>query len=141
MIERWVIFAILSTVFAGCTSVIAKQGLAGISGELGLSVRTMFVCGWVVLFAAAFVRRGELAVITGQNLFWLGLSGLTTAASWVFYYKALKEGDVSSVALIDKGSFLVTVILAWLFLGEQITGRVLLGSALILAGLLVVARR
>lgn len=139
--ERWVIFALVSTLFAGCTSVIAKHGLSGISGELGVVIRTGFVFVWVALFSAAFVRRGEWALLTGQNLFWLGLSGLTTAASWICYYKALKEGEVSSVALIDKGSFLVAVFLAWLLLGERITIRTLAGSALILAGLLVVARR
>lgn len=139
--ERWVIFALISTVFAGMTSVIAKQGLAGISGELGLAIRTLFVVGWVLLFALIFVRREEFAALTPRSFLWLGLSGLTTAASWIFYYKALKDGEVSSVALIDKGSFLVAVLLAWLLLGEKITGRVAIGSALILAGLLIVARR
>lgn len=139
--ERWVVFALLSAAFAGMTSVIAKQGLAGISGELGLTIRTLFVVGWVLLFAGLFVRRTEFAALTPQNCAWLGLSGLTTAASWFFYYKALKDGEVSSVALIDKGSFLVAVLLAWLMLGEKMTGRVLVGSAMILAGLLTVSRR
>jgi transporter family protein len=66
---------------------------------------------------------------------------VTTAASWVFYYKALKEGEVSTVALIDKGSFIVAVLLAWLILGERITLRVAAGGLLIVAGLAVVSRR
>ena len=67
--------------------------------------------------------------------------GATTAASWVFYYKALAAGEVSTVALIDKGSFVVAVVLAWAVLGEKVTPRTAVGAALVLAGLLVAAKR
>ena len=127
--------------FAGFTSVIAKMGLSGISGELGLAVRTCFVFLFVLTFAFYAVPKQDLGLITQQNLGWLALSGVTTAISWVFYYKALKDGDVSTVALIDKGSFIVAVLLAWLILKEQITVRTILGGALILAGLVVVSRK
>jgi transporter family protein len=140
-VERWVIFAIVSMLFAGFTSVIAKQGLTGITGELGLTVRTVFVSVFVFGFAAVMVPRAEYGLLTPRNYFWLGLSGVTTTLSWIFYYKALKEGEVSIVALIDKGSFIVAVVLAWLLLGERITPRIAVGSALILSGLLVVSRR
>ena len=139
--ERWVWFAILSMFFAGFTSVIAKQGLAGITGELGLTVRTVFVSVFVFLFASVAVARTEWSALTSRHFLWLGASGLTTAISWIFYYKALKEGEVSTVALIDKGSFIVAVALAWWFLGEAITPRKAVGAALILAGLLVVSRK
>lgn len=139
--ERWVLFAIISMLFAGLTSVIAKHGLTGITGELGLTVRTVFVAVFVFGFAALMVPLSELRTLTARNYVWLGLSGATTAVSWIFYYKALKLGEVSTVALIDKGSFIVAVALAWLLLGERITPRVITGSVLILAGLLVVSRR
>jgi len=139
--ERWVLFAFISMLFAGITVVIAKPGLDGISAELGLAVRTGFVAIFVFGFAAFAVPREQLGLLTRHNFIWLGLSGATAAASWVFYYKALKDGEVSTVALIDKGSFVVAVILAWLFLGERITWRVASGMALILAGLFVLARR
>lgn len=139
--ERWVWYAVVSMVFAGFTSVIAKQGLAGISGELGLTVRTVFVAVFVMGFAAVAVSRTEWGSLQTGNSMWLGLSGATTAVSWVFYYKALKEGQVSTVALIDKGSFIVAVVLAWLILGERITLRIGVGSGLILAGLVVVSRK
>ena len=139
--DRWVLFAIVSMVFAGFTSVIAKLGLAGISSELGLTVRTCFVFGFVLMFAAWALAPKDVQTLTTGNVAWLALSGLTTAISWVFYYKALSEGEVSTVALIDKGSFVVAVLLAWLLLGERITPRVALGTGLILAGLLVVARK
>jgi transporter family protein len=127
--------------FAGVTSVVAKMGLAGISGELGLSIRTAFVAAFVLLFALLSVPRQELAALNRQNLFWLGVSGVTTTASWIFYYKALKLGDVATIALIDKGSILVSIALAALVLHEQITLRVVSGGALILAGLLIVSRK
>lgn len=139
--ERWVIYAAISMLFAGMTAVIAKHGLDGISGELGLTVRTVFVALFVFGFAAWAVSRDQFAAITRYHLLWLGLSGLTTAASWVFYYKALKEGEVSTVALIDKGSFLVAVVLAWLLLGERITWRTATGCIFVATGLLIVARR
>ena len=137
--ERWVAFAILSMLFAGCTAVIAKLGLAGISAELGLAVRTSFVFVLVLLFAAFVVPVADVQTLSWTNIVGLGLSGVTTAVSWVFYYKAIHEGQVSTVALIDKGSFLIAIVLAWLLLGERITMRIALGAALVLAGLLVVA--
>jgi transporter family protein len=139
--EKWVVYAIISMAFAGFTSVIAKLGLTGISSELGLAIRTCFVFFFVLAFAAFAVPKQELGVLTQNNIGWLALSGVTTAISWVFYYKALKQGDVSTVALIDKGSFIVAVLLAWLILKEQITMRVILGGALILAGLIIVSRK
>ena len=139
--DRWVVYAFVSMLFAGFTSVIAKMGLNGISGELGLAVRTVYVAVFVLIFALLFVKVSEVRQLGMDNYAWLGLSGVTTALSWIFYYKALKEGDVSTVALIDKGSFIVAVLLAWFILKEQITARVVIGCLLIGAGLLVVSYR
>jgi len=139
--EKWVLYAIISMIFAGFTSVIAKLGLAGISSDLGLAVRTCFVFVLVLAFSALVVPRQEFGSITLHNVGWLALSGVTTAISWVFYYKALKDGEVSTVALIDKGSFVVAVFLAWFILREQITLRVVAGCVLIVAGLFIVSRK
>ncbi|QDH14915.1 EamA family transporter [Oecophyllibacter saccharovorans] len=141
MDNRWLLYALASMVFAGCTSVIAKMGLNGISAELGLGVRTLFVSAFVFLLVIALVPAREVNALRGDNWLWLGLSGLTTALSWIFYYKALKLGDVANVALIDKGSVVVAMLLAWMFLGEAVTWRMGVGCALIVAGLLVIARR
>ncbi len=139
--KPWVLYAIISMIFAGFTSVIAKLGLTGISGELGVTVRTGFVFLFVLAFAAFAVPGSHWSGLTRSNFLWLGLSGLTTAASWVFYYKAIKDGEVSTVALIDKGSILVAVLLAFFILKEQITVRTLLGAACMLAGLFIIAKR
>src|SRR5512133_1879829 len=105
--ERWIAYAFISMAFAGFTSVIAKLGLSGISGDLGLAVRTCFVFVFVLMFAAAVVPAAELASLNARNVAWLALSAVTTAGSWIFYYKAIKLGDVSTVALIDKGSVVI----------------------------------
>jgi bacterial/archaeal transporter family protein len=139
--ERWVVYALLSMVFAGLTGVLAKQGLSDISSELALVVRTVFVFGLVLAFGMFVVPRAELGQLTGKHCLWLGLSAVATAASWVFYYKALQQGEVSTVALIDKGSFLVAVLLAWLILGETLTLRHGVAAMFILVGLLIAAKR
>jgi len=139
--ERWVIYAIISMFFAGFTSVVAKQGLVGISAELGLTIRTIFVCIFVLVFAAMAVDPAEVKSLQKVNYVWLAFSAITTAGSWIFYYKALKVGDVATVALIDKGSVVIAILLAWWLLKEAITLRLILGALLIVAGLFVIAKK
>ena len=86
------------------------------------------------------VPASELQALGWRNIFWLGVSGVTTAGSWIFYYKAIKLGDVSTVALIDKGSVVIALLLSWWILHETITPAKLAGGGLIVAGLFVIAR-
>ena len=137
--ERWVVYALLSMGFAGCTAVIAKIGLSNITGELGLTVRTVFVSVFVLLFAVWMVPLEQFRTIRWHNIWWLAASGIATALSWIFYYKAIKIGDVSKVALIDKGSVVVSIILATLILGETITWPMVIGSVLVVSGVYVMA--
>lgn len=139
--QRWVLYAILSACFAGFTAVIAKKGLIGISSELGLTIRTLFVCIFVIIFALFAVPPAEVKSLQKVNYIWLGLSGVATAGSWIFYYKALKMGDVATVALIDKGSVVIAILLAWWLLKEAISLQTALGALLIVAGLLVIAKK
>ncbi|MEI6338795.1 MAG: EamA family transporter [Verrucomicrobiota bacterium] len=139
--KTWVIYAVISMVFAGVTSVIAKMGLVGISGELGLAVRTVLVFLFVMAFAVFTVPAASLGTLNQANYLWLGLSAVTTSLSWIFYYRALKDGQVSTIALIDKGSILVAIVLACVILKEQITPRIALGGLLILTGLAVIAKK
>lgn len=139
--ERWIVYAFLSMFFAGFTSVIAKQGLTDISGELGLTIRTLFVGLFVLLFAATTISFTEIQSLQKSNIIWLASSAITTTLSWIFYYKALKLGDVATVALIDKGSVIVAIILAALILHETITLRVILGACLMMAGLFVITSK
>jgi bacterial/archaeal transporter family protein len=139
--KSWVTYALISMFFAGFTSVIAKIGLSGITAELGLAIRTCFVFLFILVFATVTLSKSQFSGLTGHHYWWLGLSGVTTAVSWIFYYKAIKEGEVSTVALIDKGSMVVTVTLAFFILEEKITGQTLLGGMLVVSGLFVIARR
>lgn len=138
--SNWIWYAFISMFFAGFTSVIAKKGLADISGDLGLTIRTCFVFVFVLGFAWFVVPHKDWCLLKTSNLLWLGASAVTTTISWIFYYKAIKLGDVSTVALIDKGSVIVAVALAFLVLHESITSAKMLGAALIAAGLIVIAR-
>ena len=138
--ERWIVYAFIPMVFAGFTSVIAKLGLSGISGDLGLAMHTCFVFVFVLMFAAAVVPASALASLDARNIGWLAVSAVTTAGSWIFYYKAIKLGDVSTVALIDKGSVVIAVLLSFWMLHEAVNVPKLIGALLIVAGLLVMAR-
>lgn len=138
--KTWIVYAFISMIFAGITGVIAKKGLTDISGDMGLTIRTCFVFVFTMAFAAFVVPARELALVKTPNWLWLAASAATTTLSWIFYYRAIQLGEVSTVALIDKGSVVVAVVLAFIVLHETITGPKLIGSALILAGILVIAR-
>lgn len=138
--ERWIAYAIVSMLFAGATAVVAKLGLTGISAELGLAVRTAVIFAIVIATAVVLVPRAELQSLTAANVGWLALSGVLAAVSWVFYYKAVQLGEVSTVALIDKGSVVVALLLAVLVLNEPLNAGKLTGGALMLVGLFIVAR-
>ena len=141
--ERWKLYAIGAALSAGMTSVIAKAGLKNLGADLGLAVRTAFVFAFVMVNLALWTD-GPSASVALRNSGWktislLALSALTTALSWICYYRAMKEGTVTFVSLVDKGSILVTLALSVVILGEPFTGRVAIGAALILSGILVLS--
>ncbi len=137
IMKQFQIYAIISMIFAGLTSVIAKAGLKNVSSDTGLAVRTsfVFVLIWLNIFAFSHLR--DFSSLTKKDVFLLGLSGVTTTISWIFYYRAIKIGNVSEVALIDKGSIIITLLLSFLFLNEQFTWKIAVGGSLIIAGLLI----
>lgn len=135
--KQYQIFAIISMVFAGLTSVIAKAGLKNVSSDTGLAVRTVFVFVFVWLNIFLFNNVKDFSNLTKKDITLLGISALTTSLSWIFYYKAIKVGNVSEVALIDKASILITIVLSIVFLNEQFTWKLAVGMCMILGGLLV----
>src|ERR1044071_3180916 len=113
--KNWILFAFISMFFAGLTSVIAKFGLKNITGDLGVAIRTSAVLIFVWANVLMFGHTKHLPALTRTDLLFLVMSGLTTALSWIFYYKAIKIGEVSVVAGIDKASLVVTILLSlWL---------------------------
>jgi transporter family protein len=141
--ERWKLYAFAAALFAGITAVIAKAGLKTIGADLGLAVRTAFVFLFTTT-AVLLLTDTSKAATTLQSAGWkaitlLALSALTTTLSWICYYRAMHEGTVSYVALVDKGSILVTLALSVLLLGEPFTWRLAGGAVLVTAGLFVLA--
>ena len=133
----WVIFAILSAVFAALTSILAKIGIEGVNSNLATAVRTIVVVlmAWFMVFVTG--NLNGIVDISKKSWLFLILSGLATGASWLCYYKALQLGEASKVVPIDKLSIVITIILAFVFLGEQITLKSLIGCTLIVAGTFV----
>ncbi len=133
----WMIFAILSAVFAALTSILAKVGIEGVNSNLATAIRTVVVVvmAWgMVLLTHAQSGLGE---ISRKSWIFLILSGLATGASWLCYYKALQMGEASKVVPIDKLSVVLTLILAFIFLHEEFTTKSLIGCILIGAGTLI----
>ncbi len=136
--EKWIIYALVSMVFAGLTSVIAKFGMKEMNSDTALMIRTAVVFIFVVSNAFLFKNAFQEVRKAGPNdLMFLAVSGLTTTLSWIFYYRAMKLGPVSYVASIDKASIVVTILLSFVLLKEPITPKILLGAGLIVAGMLV----
>jgi transporter family protein len=137
----WTWNAVLAALFAGATAVIAKMGLAGINADLATLVRTAFVLFF--LGAVYCVLHGTPAVgqLSAKVLALLALSALSTALSWLFYYRAIQVGPVAGVAAIDKGSIIVTAVLAAVLLGEALTVRMIGGAVLLSTGLWLMTTR
>ena len=136
--ERWIIYAIVSMFFAGMTSVIAKFGMKDLSSDTALAIRT-FVVFTIVILNAFFLRNAyqELLHAPAKNFIFLAISGITTSLSWIFYYRAMKEGQVSYVVSIDKASIVVSLLLSFIILKEPVTAKVLIGAGFIVIGMLV----
>lgn len=133
----WMIFAVLSAVFAALTSILAKVGIEGVNSNLATAIRTIVVV--IMAWGMVFLTHAQngLAEISKKSWIFLILSGLATGASWLCYYKALQMGDASKVVRIDKLSVVITLILAFVFLHEQFTAKSLIGCILIGAGTLI----
>ena len=133
----WLLFAILSAVFAALTSILAKIGIEGVNSNLATSIRTVVVVflSWGMVFLTN--TQGGIAQISKKSWIFLILSGLATGASWLCYYRALQMGEASKVVPIDKLSVVITLLLAFIFLHEEFSARSLVGCVLIGAGTLV----
>ena len=134
----WAVFAFLSAVFAALTSILAKVGIEGVNSNLATAVRTVVVLAmaWGMVFITD--TQDGIMDISKKSWIFLILSGLATGASWLCYYKALQIGEASKVVPIDKLSVVITLILAVIFLHENMNAKSILGSLLITAGTLCI---
>jgi transporter family protein len=139
-IDSWLPWALLSALFAGVTAVLAKVGVQDVDSNLATAVRTMviLVFAWGVALAT---RAQPLSEVSRKAWLFLVLSGLATGVSWLCYFRALKLGEASKVAPVDKLSVVFAIALAALFLREKLTWQHWVGGALIVGGSLVIAYR
>lgn len=133
----WFVFALLSAVFAALTSILAKVGIDGVNSNLATAIRTVVVLAmaWGMVFLTK--AQGGISTISRKSWLFLILSGLATGASWLCYYRALQIGQASKVVPVDKLSVVITLVLAFVFLGEKFTVKSAIGCVLIGAGTLL----
>lgn len=133
----WLIYALLSAVFAALTSILAKVGIEDVNSNLATAIRTLVVVAlaWAMVFITQ--QSSSLTMISKKSWIFLILSGLATGLSWLCYYKALQTGVVSKVVAVDKISIVLTFILAVCFLHEAFTLKSVIGITLIAIGTLV----
>jgi hypothetical protein len=133
----WKYYALLSALFAALTAIFAKTGVKAIDSDLATAIRTTVIL-FLVWAIALFGRHAHgLREVSGHAWLFLILSGLSTGLSWLFYFKALRTGDVSRVAPIDKLSVVFTIMLAFIFLHETVSLRVIIGALFIVLGSLI----
>ena len=130
----WIVFALLSAVFAALTSIFAKIGIDGVNSNLATAVRTVVVVVMSCLMVFIMNNQSGLAQISKKRWVFLILSGIATGASWLCYYRALQLGKATEVAAVDKLSIIFTLILAFIFLHDTFTVKSLIGCALIATG-------
>lgn len=133
----WVVFALLSAVFAALTSIFAKIGIENVNSNLATAIRTVIVLvmAWLIVFATG--KHQQIVDISTKSWIFLALSGLATGLSWLCYFYALQIGEASKVVPVDKFSVVITMIMAFFILGEVITTKTIIGGLLITAGTLV----
>lgn len=134
---QWLLYALMSAFFAALTAIFAKAGLKDVNADLATAIRTaiiLFITWGIVLFKGT---AGQINALSKNNWIFLTLSAFATGASWLFYYRALQTGKASEVSIVDKGSIIFTVLLAFLFLKEPLTPKLLVAVGLIFSGLLV----
>lgn len=130
----WAVYALLSAVFAALTGILAKLGMADINSNLATAIRTtvVLVMAWAIVLASG--KQTELGTITARGWVFLILSGLATGLSWLCYFHALQIGEASKVIPIDKFSVVLSIVLAFVVLGEKVTVTKVVGGALITLG-------
>ena len=135
----WVVWALLSAVFAAATALFAKVGVENVDSNLATAIRTSIVVVFTWAIALAVGRHDEIHLIPTKSWVFLVLSGLGTGASWLCYFRALQLGPASAVAPLDKLSVVLVIVGAWFFLGERLSAIQLGGASLITIGAIVLA--
>ena len=135
--KAWMLYAVLAAVFAALTSILAKMGISGVESNLGTAIRTgvVLIMAWVIVLARG--KQAQLKSIDKKELLFIGLSGIATGASWLCYYYAIQNGEVSVVVPIDKLSIIVTVVFSYFVFKEKLSKKAYAGLCLMVVGTLL----
>ena len=135
--KTWMLYAVLAAVFAALTSILAKMGISGVESNLGTAIRTgvVLIMAWVIVYAKG--KQTQIKSIDKKELLFIGLSGIATGASWLCYYYAIQNGEVSVVVPIDKLSIIVTVIFSYFVFKEKLSKKAFAGLCLMVVGTLL----
>ena len=135
----WLIYAVLSAVFASLTAILGKIGISGVDSNLGTAIRTtvVLVMAWLMVFVKG--KSSQIKGIVKKELLFIVLSGFATGASWLCYYRALQGGPASVVVPIDKLSILITIAFSWIVFHEKLTKKAAIGLLCIIAGTILLA--
>ena len=134
---HWAVYAMLAAFFAALTSILAKIGIENVNANLATAIRTavVLILAWGIVFATG--RHHEIAAVSQKSWLFLVLSGFATGLSWLFFFRALQIGEVSKVVPVDKFSVVLTMLLAFLILGEAASAKTIAGGILITIGTLI----
>jgi len=133
----WIVYALLGALFAAVTGILIKIGISGVNSNLATAIRTVVVLimAWGIVFATG--KHAEITNITQKSWIFLVLSGVATGTSWMFFYRALQMGQASKVIPIDKLSVVISIVFAFIILGEEVSAKAIIGAVLIALGTLV----
>lgn len=132
--RSWLIYALLSAIFAALTAILGKVGIENVESNLGTAIRTIVVLFMAWLIVLVTGKQKEVGKVDRKSWLFIVLSGIATGLSWIFYYHALQDGQASIVVPIDKLSILITVLFAYVFLKEKLSKKSTFGLALIVCG-------
>jgi len=134
--KRWLLYALLSAIFAALTAILSKIGIEDVDSNLGTAIRTVFVLfmAWVIVFASK--KQSEIKVINAKSWLFIILSALATGLSWLFYFRALQEGKAGIVVPIDKLSIIISIAFSWIVFKERLTIKATIGLVLLVSGTL-----
>jgi transporter family protein len=140
-LPQWLLWGGLSAVFAALTALFAKVGVKGVDSDLAMAIRTLVVAAVILPLVVVTGKWSNPLLLPGRTQLFLVLSALATGASWLFYFRALQSGELAKVAVVDKFSVVLVIVLAYLLLGERPTLREWSGIGLVVAGVIVLATK
>lgn len=138
MINVWILYTILSALFSSLMMICVKVGLKDLDSNIGLFIRTTIVVFFCLIYVVLTSKTKDIKTINNKTWLWLLLSSVATYLTWFFYFKAVKNGEISNVMALDKVGIIFTIFLSFIFFKERITSFDILGSIIVLLGIYMI---